>query len=557
MSAFTSMGTDVLQRQVAEGESRAASLALQDMYEVSRCVAWVRQGHHHKVCLQFPDELLGDAAAVAEALTCQLAQPVYILGDTTYGSCCVDEVAAEHVGADAVIHFGNTCLSPSQRLPVLYVPTRLHVDTGGMLERLKVALKEEMNGDHPLVFLFDARCQYVAGEVFSELHDLLPHLVCSSLVGVKWEEHTTPDTEDKLACHSQHRERKGSSSNEQNVNCCIACETCNSDLKCNHDDSGKCHESGVENVHRNSHNDSSTSDDSTSFKRNTEKSHGEVKFNGRRVLLPSNANINECNFIYLGPKGPTLDSLLLRFASATFYHLPPSGGEVQKVSGMQSLFRRNIKLEMIRDAQIIGVLVGTLGVARYREAIARLKTIIKAAGKRSYTFVVGKPNEPKLANVSEIDVFVYVACPETTLVDRASDPVLYRKLVAPWEVEVALVAGREWSMNFESDFSTLLPGGAHHMAVCEAAGRQEASVSLITNQTQTLGLRDSSEVGTAGPVMVQEGKALAALHVGGGGQVLGGRSWAGLDPSHPAPAASTVVVEGRKGIAAEYQDEKV
>lgn len=56
--------------------------------------------------------------------------------------------------------------------------------------------------------------------------------------------------------------------------------------------------------------------------------------------------------------------------------------------------------------------------------------------------------------------------------------------------------------------------------------------------------------------MVQEGKALAAIHVGGGGQVLGGRTWAGLDPSQPPPAPSTVVVEGRKGVAAQYQDEK-
>lgn len=547
----------MLQRQVVESDSRAASLALQDMYEISRCVAWVRQGHHHKVCLQFPDELLGDAAAVAEALTCQLGHPVYILGDTTYGSCCVDEVAAEHVGADAVIHFGNTCLSPSQRLPVLYIPTRLHVDTAWVVVQLTAALQEEVNGDHPLIFLFDTRCQHAAGEVFSELHVLLPHLVCSSLEDVRCEEHTAPHTEEKLACHSQHREGKASSNNEQNIASCNVYETCNSDSSCNCYDSGKCQKSIGENVHSNSLNDSSTSEDSTSVRENTENSHREVKFSGRRVLLPSNTDIKECSFIYLGPKGPALDSLLLRFASSTFYHLPLSDGEVQKVSGMQSLFRRNIKLEMIRDAQIIGILVGTLGVARYREAIARLKMIIKAAGKRSYTFVVGKPNEPKLANVSEIDVFVYVACPETTIVDRASDPVLYRKLVAPWEVEVALVAGREWSMNFESDFSTLLPGGVHHVEVCEAAGLQEASVSLITNQTQTLGLKDSSEEGTAGPVVVQEGKALAALHVGGGGQVLGGRTWAGLDPSRPPPAASTVVVEGRKGIAAEYQDEKV
>ena len=30
---------------------------------------------------------------------------VAILGDTSYGECCVDEVAAAHLGADSVIHF--------------------------------------------------------------------------------------------------------------------------------------------------------------------------------------------------------------------------------------------------------------------------------------------------------------------------------------------------------------------------------------------------------------------------------------------------------------------
>ena len=40
-----------------------------------------------------------------------LKRDFYILADTTYGSCCVDEVAAEHVGADLIVHYGRTCLS--------------------------------------------------------------------------------------------------------------------------------------------------------------------------------------------------------------------------------------------------------------------------------------------------------------------------------------------------------------------------------------------------------------------------------------------------------------
>jgi diphthamide biosynthesis protein 2 len=36
---------------------------------------------------------------------------VFILGDTSYGECCVDEVNAEHNAADVVVHYGRSCLS--------------------------------------------------------------------------------------------------------------------------------------------------------------------------------------------------------------------------------------------------------------------------------------------------------------------------------------------------------------------------------------------------------------------------------------------------------------
>jgi hypothetical protein len=49
--------------------------------------------------------------------------------------------------------------------------------------------------------------------------------------------------------------------------------------------------------------------------------------------------------------------------------------------------------------------------ARYLEIIEHLKKVITAAGKKYYTFVVGKLNVAKLANFQEIDVFVLVACP--------------------------------------------------------------------------------------------------------------------------------------------------
>ncbi|KAJ1537776.1 Diphthamide biosynthesis protein 2, partial [Nowakowskiella sp. JEL0078] len=69
---------------------------------------------YEKVALQFPDEYLFDAPFVVSKLQklCPEGTSFYILADTTYGSCCIDEVAAEHVSADFIVHYGRACLSP-------------------------------------------------------------------------------------------------------------------------------------------------------------------------------------------------------------------------------------------------------------------------------------------------------------------------------------------------------------------------------------------------------------------------------------------------------------
>lgn len=54
------------------------------------------------------------------------------------GSCCVDEVAAEHVGAEAVVHYGPACLSPCRKLLVLHVFGQQPLDT----ERCAGAFRE-------------------------------------------------------------------------------------------------------------------------------------------------------------------------------------------------------------------------------------------------------------------------------------------------------------------------------------------------------------------------------------------------------------------------------
>ena len=45
----------------------------------------------------------------------------FVLGDTSYGECCVDEVNAEHLNADLIVHFGQTCASHNSRISTIFV----------------------------------------------------------------------------------------------------------------------------------------------------------------------------------------------------------------------------------------------------------------------------------------------------------------------------------------------------------------------------------------------------------------------------------------------------
>lgn len=139
-----------------------------DRYEISRTIDEIKQHKWRRIALQFPDQMLPHSARVYQLLARglgpkqlpqdSLAQhgnpapkfdlseqsdrrpnPVKltILGDTSYGSCCVDEIAAEHVNADAVVHYGRACLSPTARLPVLHIFTKMDLDYDSAIDTFR------------------------------------------------------------------------------------------------------------------------------------------------------------------------------------------------------------------------------------------------------------------------------------------------------------------------------------------------------------------------------------------------------------------------------------
>ncbi|RFU76984.1 diphthamide biosynthesis 2 [Trichoderma arundinaceum] len=162
-----------------ETKSTLSHDALRTTYEIPRTVTEILQGGWRRVALQFPDHMLVDAPRVVEVLKQELESAsagegardwrICILADTSYSACCVDEIAAEHTNADVVVHYGRTCLSPTSRLPVIYVYTSHELDHDAVVQQFT---KEFGDKDARAVIMADLTYQNHVEPIANALRDL-------------------------------------------------------------------------------------------------------------------------------------------------------------------------------------------------------------------------------------------------------------------------------------------------------------------------------------------------------------------------------------------------
>lgn len=176
---------------------------------------------------------------------------------------------------------------------------------------------------------------------------------------------------------------------------------------------------------------------------------------------------------------------------------------------------------------------------------------------------MGKVNVPKLANYAEIDAFVLVACQQNTLMDSKE---FYKPIVTPYELQLALSSDDEWTGEYKTDFSEVLPALHKTTQALDDQSEEDADrpfFSLVsgTYKTATNGRATSLAAtdavddasGTALQVKNQQ-TDLVAYH-SEAGDFLATREYRGLDPrigETPAHAA----VMGSTGIARGYDHEE-
>ncbi|RYP45661.1 hypothetical protein DL768_008005 [Monosporascus sp. mg162] len=430
---------------------------LVEVYEIWRTAAHIRDARWRRVALQFPDAMLPDAPWVVEALARALEEldradagngdkaeenegsgeererdgevdggrevdmttrglngpaalkngetrtesdqstRLYILADTSYSACCVDEIAAEHADADGVVHYGRACLSPTSRLPVLHVFTRQKLHYEAVAE----AFEREFPGKSEKVV--------VMADVMFQEH-VVP--VCESL---------------KERCYTNVlateiiRDPGGTIPNRQVMS-----------PESEREDGG---------------NDNNSTPDLKDY----HLFHISTPPTSLLLTLSSR-----------------LASLRIYPTASSPYTTATTTDDLPDPSAAPALLRRRYGLVVrLATASIIGILVNTLSVKNYMATIGALRARIAAAGKKSYTVVVGKLNAAKLANFAEVDGWVVVGCWEAGLVEQDG---LWKPVVTPFELALALrdEETRVWTGEWWGGIEGVEVGGGEE-------GRVEAS----------------------------------------------------------------------------------
>ena len=69
----------------------------------------------------------------------------FVMGDVTYGACCIDDFSALALQADMLVHYGHSCLVPvsETKVPCLYVFVDIQIDLDHLVASVQLNFKPE------------------------------------------------------------------------------------------------------------------------------------------------------------------------------------------------------------------------------------------------------------------------------------------------------------------------------------------------------------------------------------------------------------------------------
>lgn len=467
--------------------------SIQEYYEIDRIVSQVQ--NYQRIALQFPDELLGDAPDVCWALEERLPNAlVFCLGDTTYASCCPDVVAAAHLQADCMVHYGHACLSvTTSRIPVIHSFGQLEVD----VETCAAQILNQMNdGVKSLLVFYELHYAHAMIELTHQLSNNAVPVVLAQVP------ETTAGISPQESDHQNDSVGNKKEKEEEELNL--------GGLK-------------IPILHNLS----------------------------AYVLLyvGSETSRQYLNIVLRFLSAPS--------RPRAFWTYDPSQQMVSTTlspSFQRQLNRRFYLLQKAKLCSVFGILVAHLSNPTLRTIVNKLRRIVTESGRSSYTFAVGKVNPAKLANFAEVECFVLVACPEHSLLDEERE--YPTSVITPMELCMALGVSDWGSTPYSLDAKDFLCLECTDRST-QHNGEDDNSDSsgdaphynLTTGQYESVPTRNSAEI----DLSLLPGQGKLTEYQSAAADFLQTREYQGLEVKAGETAVQRAQ-KGQQGIASNYGD---
>ncbi|TIB70303.1 diphthamide biosynthesis protein [Wallemia mellicola] len=543
MATITNSGEDIISNSLDVTQLDIAddpSNSFEDSFEIPRTVDDILNGGftRNKIGLQFPDELLHYSVRVFKSLERHLGsdKKLYILADTTYNACCVDEVAAQHVDADVVVHYGHACLEPTARLPVIYVFGKRTIDVDSCVDALSTSLHQKtareaiISTDVAYAWkaqtIADRLSQAVEDNMKVILHGLPPtvaHPAANSgaPAGVKPGEEVLQDHEaDGSPLVTDSTQEKPTCS-DQKQSCGDTCTSCDCTVQ-----------------------------------QPLSLAQRAVSSEPKKITADESTII-----IYIGPPSLKLTNIVLTNRPASIIAFDPTVNSTFEATGTENrlLQRRYAQVNKAKDCDVFGLAVGTLSTASYLPLVKALRAKLQKASKKVYTVAVGKLNPAKLGNFAEIQCWCVIACAENSIVNSKE---FHVPVITPFELEMALDTDRIWTGEYVLDFSQLLDPSSKYSLEAHSEGGNDQDEPIFSASTGKFIKHRKFNKDNEMDVPIAEGvdaltlrtteNALQVMNNSAAGAYLQTeRSWKGLEVREGQDEPS-LLESGRAGVARGY-----
>ncbi|XP_058808392.1 2-(3-amino-3-carboxypropyl)histidine synthase subunit 2 [Phymastichus coffea] len=435
------------------------------MIQLDECIDWINTNSFKKICLQLSDDVSKYLIELVLYLQKHTNASFFVINDTGYQNCCNDKLLANHVEAEACVHFGHACLTSSNNLPTFYVFPKNTIDVNKFC---KAFYKQFQDLTMKVLLFYDVSYAHCIEDIYSRLSKDYNYLIVT-----------------KLDCISNVKFTTAS------------------------------------------------------------PGYYNTKILGRCYHLPENTSCTSYHAIFLGPNDEVLMTLALSVSVANWSYFDNFKFCNYMSHESIRLRKRNFLIEKIKDAITFGIVIGSLSVTLTLQITAMLKSILRTVNKKTYVLSIRELTPTKLANFHEIDVFVLVSCPESSLLDTHG---YFKPIVTPYEIDLAFNTARKLSLFHSIDFKELLFGGINHI-VFESS--QESDYSLTSGK-----IRSSKSINFS-----SQNKAVLLKDLGSvisnriGNSFFLSRTWTGLQQNLGKTEVTSAVL-GRDGIPINYNNEK-